>query len=183
VARELLGVIMVVRHGKMVRRVRVDETEAYGGRDDPASHSFRGPTTRSAIMFEGAGRLYVYRSYGIHWCMNVVTEAVGTASAVLLRAGQMVTDTTKGATRDAATGLLSGPGILTRELGITGEDNGVDCCRGTPARVRFERGSESRSFEVGVSPRIGISRGQERMSRYFILGSPAVPKQKERNST
>lgn len=176
VARELVGSILVVRHEGAVRRVRIDETEAYGGRDDPASHAFRGPTARSAIMFEKAGMLYVYRSYGIHWCMNVVTERAGTASAVLLRAAQVVDGPTVRLVLSAKSNLLCGPGILTRELGITGADNGVDCCEGTPSKIRFKPRDASTTFEIGVSARVGISRGQERMSRYFIVGSPAVSK-------
>ena len=182
VARELLGSIMVVRHEGAARRVRIVETEAYGGLDDPASHAFRGPTTRSAIMFERAGMLYVYRSYGIHWCMNVVTECAGTASAVLLRAGQVVAGSAARLPAGVTSGLLRGPGVLTRELGITGADNGVDCCQGTPARIRFERRGASPVFEIGVSKRVGISRGQERLSRYFVVGSPAVSKRAPRDS-
>lgn len=174
VARELLGSIMVVRFEGDETRVRIEETEAYGGFDDPASHAFRGPTPRSAIMFEQAGILYVYRSYGIHWCMNVVTESTGTASAVLLRAGQVVDNVNTRHSPSIASGLLRGPGILTRELGITGTDNGVDCCQGTSGRIRFERHDLSKTLEIVVSRRIGVSRGQERMSRYFIKGSPAL---------
>ncbi|MFZ1063509.1 MAG: DNA-3-methyladenine glycosylase [Acidimicrobiales bacterium] len=176
VARDLLGAVMVIRSGRAVRRVSIHETEAYGGADDPASHAYRGPTTRSSIMFGEAGRLYVYRSYGIHWCMNVVTERLGTAGAVLLRAGILVTGRGESSATAARTSQLRGPGLLTRELGITGVDNGVDCCLGSPVRVRFERTSACASSQIGVSSRVGISRGQERMSRYFIVGSPAVSK-------
>lgn len=176
VARELVGSTMVVYHEGAKTRVRIEETEAYGGLDDPASHAFRGPTTRSAIMFEEAGILYVYRSYGIHWCMNVVTECEGSASAVLLRAGQILAGSTNPPSPGVASRLLRGPGILTRELGITGLDNWIDCCQGVPGRIRFECRDASTSFEIGVSQRIGISRAQERMSRYFIVGSPALSK-------
>jgi len=108
------------------------------GSDDPASHAYRGSTPRCAVMFGPPGFLYVYRSYGIHWCMNVVTEASGTASAVLLRAAQVIGV----ATGDAAPpqerpGLLSGPGNLTRGLGVTGDDNARDCCGESGGRVSF----------------------------------------------
>jgi DNA-3-methyladenine glycosylase len=176
VAQELIGSIMVVRNETQKVRVRIDETEAYGGLDDPASHSFRGPTKRSAIMFEEAGFLYVYLIYGVHWCMNVVTEREGTASAVLLRAGEVIAGSKTRVSTGNRSVLLRGPGVLTRELGITGADNGVDCCKGTPARIRFERRDESTQFEIGVSQRVGISRGQDRLSRYFFVGSPALSK-------
>jgi DNA-3-methyladenine glycosylase len=178
VARELIGSIMIVRQDGVATRVRIEETEAYGGLDDPASHAFRGPTPRSAIMFDKAGVLYIYRSYGIHWCMNVVTERVGIASAVLLRAGQILPSSASQPSLGGTSKLLRGPGILTRELGIGGVDNGADCCQGTPARFRFERRDEPLSFEIGVSERIGISQNRERMSRYFIVASPAISKRR-----
>ena len=96
--------------------------------DDPASHAYRGPTKRSAIMFGPAGYLYVYLIYGMHWCMNVVTEREGTATAVLA-AGRR-TRRADARRRRTIRSALRGPGNLTRGLGITGEDNGVDCCGG-----------------------------------------------------
>ncbi len=178
VAHDLLGAIMIVYHEDGVTRVRIDETEAYGGLDDPASHAFRGPTPRSAIMFGPAGMLYVYRSYGIHWCANVVTEQAGSASAVLLRAGRVELGSATHFSPRIASGLLRGPGILTRELGITGDDNGVDCCAGNPPRIRFERCDSPDSFSIEVSRRVGITRAQERPSRYVIAGSPADSKRR-----
>jgi DNA-3-methyladenine glycosylase len=181
VAQELLGSVMVVRHENIATRVRIDEIEAYGGFDDPASHAFRGPTTRSAIMFGRAGVLYVYRSYGIHWCMNVVTECAGSASAVLLRAGQVVAGPSDAVSMGTDAGLLRGPGILTRELGISGTDNGVDCCHGRRARIYFEPRDPSLLVDIGESRRVGVSRGQERLSRYFLVGSPALSKRSPAN--
>ena len=183
VARELLGTVMVVYNAGEATHVRIIETEAYGGFDDPASHAFRGPTKRSAIMFEAPGHLYVYRSYGIHWCMNVVTERTGVASAVLLRAGLVLRAVSPRVSPDASSDLLRGPGILTRELGISGADNGVDCCQETSARINFEREGGPSPFEIGVSPRVGISRGQERMSRYFIVLSPSLSKRVPKRSS
>jgi DNA-3-methyladenine glycosylase len=173
VARELAGSHLVLRSDGAVVFVRIVETEAYGGLDDPASHSYRGPTPRSRIMFGPAGFVYVYRSYGIHWCMNVVTQPEGTASAVLIRAGEIIDVAPTG----AATLMLRGPGVLTRELGLTGADTGEDCCEGAGARVRFTRsGDDVVDVLVGQSIRIGISRGRERLSRYFMVGHPAVSK-------
>lgn len=183
VARDLLGATMAIYHESGVTRVRIEETEAYGGLDDPASHAFRGPTPRSAIMFGRAGILYVYRSYGIHWCANVVTEGVGSASAVLLRAGRLETGSMTQPSARTTLDLLRGPGVFTRELGITGDDNGVDCCEGVPARIRFECRDVATSMSIDVSRRIGLTRGQDRLSRYTIAGSPAVSKRRARDST
>ncbi|MHB8380406.1 MAG: DNA-3-methyladenine glycosylase [Acidimicrobiales bacterium] len=168
VARELIGSHMRVRVEDEVLDARIIETEAYGGMDDPASHAFRGPTPRSAVMFGPAGYLYVYRSYGIHWCMNVVTQEVGTASAVLLRAAQILgTGETTGVAQAV---VCRGPGNLTRALGITGVDNGVDCCDPT-GKVSFIRSAnEVERGEIAQSARVGVSRARERQWRYFLGG-------------
>ena len=88
VAYDLVGSVLLLRDRDQELRALVVETEAYGGLDDPASHAYRGPTRRCEVMFGPPGMLYVYRIYGLHWCMNVVTEDTGTASAVLLRAAE-----------------------------------------------------------------------------------------------
>ncbi len=136
----------------------VVEIEAYGGSDDPASHAFRGPTKRNEVMFGPPGYLYVYFIYGMHWCMNVVTGPVGDASAVLLRAGEMVVPEAGGAERTVA---LRGPGNLTRGLGgITGLDNGLDCCGGGEDRyLTFHRAT---SHGLGVRTRRSGSDSLER---------------------
>jgi DNA-3-methyladenine glycosylase len=171
VAKELLGTFMIVR-GTRLQRARILETEAYEGRNDPASHAYRGPTPRTAIMFGPAGFVYVYLSYGIHWCMNIVTGDDGTASAVLLRAAE-ATDVTEEDITPAV--LLRGPGNLTRGLEITGADNGVDCCSVPSQRLSFlARASPVDPSAIGQSPRIGLSRGQDRLSRYFL--TPEIAK-------
>jgi DNA-3-methyladenine glycosylase len=165
VAKELLGASMIVR-GTRILRARILETEAYGGLNDPASHAYRGPTPRAAIMFGPAGFLYVYLSYGIHWCMNVVTGEQGSGSAVLLRSAE-ATDITD----DAETPALSlrGPGNLTRGLQITGTDNGLDCCSVPRQRLSFFAATTTIDPRaIGQSPRIGLSRAKERRSRYFL---------------
>ena len=165
VARDLVGAYLNVREGDVVRSARIVETEAYGGADDPASHAFRGPTPRCAVMFGPAGHLYVYRSYGVHWCVNVVTGDDGDASAVLVRAA--VVD---GAPPDA----LRGPGKLTRHLVITGDDSGIDCCA-PDARIVFVAGPDDGwSGRIARSPRVGISRERDRPSRYYLVDHPAV---------
>jgi len=181
VARELVGSGLVLRTKDAVIRVLIVETEAYGGRDDPASHAFRGPTPRSRIMFGPAGFLYVYRIYGIHWCLNVVTDVVGSANAVLIRAGEIVSVASVGAAANETSVPLRGPGVLTRELGITGADNAEDCCSDPPGRFSFADVGAGPGVHVIRSIRVGISRGQERLSRYYreghraVSGSPSAP--------
>jgi len=178
VARELIGSFATVRNGSSEIRARILETEAYGGEDDPASHAFRGPTPRSVVMFGPAGHLYVYLSYGVHWCMNVVTGSEGTASAVLLRAAQVIPSFDC----DIPSGnevLLRGPGLLTRGLGITGADNGMDCCHETPSRISF-MSLPGFDVRVGQSTRIGVSKGRERLSRYFVDGHRGVSRRSPR---
>jgi DNA-3-methyladenine glycosylase len=159
VAHDLLGQWMVVRSNTQAWSAMILETEAYGGSDDPASHAFRGRTQRSDIMFGPPGFLYVYLIYGVHWCMNVVTGPIGDASAVLLRAGEL---------SDGQ--VLRGPGILTRGLGISGSDNGVDCCGPRSGRVFFEmNATQVDEKDIGRSRRIGLTKGVERESRFFLV--------------
>lgn len=181
VAHDLIGSMILVRTPSDSLRARILETEAYGGEDDPASHAFRGPTPRSAIMFGPAGYLYVYLSYGVHWCMNVVTDSEGTASAVLVRAAQLL-PARDGALVGDDEGLLRGPGLVTRGLGVTGADNGSDCCLGPGGRISF-LSSSSADDDVARSTRIGISKGRERLSRYFLQGHRGVSKHPPRRSS
>jgi DNA-3-methyladenine glycosylase len=159
VAQELIGCVMVVRQPDRQLRATIVETEAYDGANDPASHAYRGPTPRTEIMFGPAGHVYVYRSYGIHWCMNIVTGSPGTASAVLLRGAEFVGKS------DVAN--MHGPGLLTRALGVTGDDNGEDVCRTPPGKFSFLSAPQDGSLRVGRSTRIGISKAQDRLWRFF----------------
>ncbi len=165
VARDLLGAYLVVCAADDLHRVRILETEAYGGTDDPASHAARGPTPRCAVMFGPAGHLYVYRSYGIHWCANVVTGVEGSASAVLLRAGELAA---VDPSLDSSGDLLSGPGLLTRAVGLTGEHSGVDCAGGETGPVWFERASPVRRQPWHATPRVGISKETAREWRFVL---------------
>jgi DNA-3-methyladenine glycosylase len=175
VAHDLIGTWLVVHDGAVSRRALVVETEAYGGMDDPASHAFRGPTKRSEIMFGPAGFLYVYLIYGMHWCMNVVTGERGDASAVLLRAAELYAPSADG--KSFVTTALRGPGNLTRGLGITGADNGVDCCGGEGRSLTFHRPrANAETASVGRSRRIGITKEVDRPSRYYLEGNAAVSK-------
>ena len=171
VARELLGAFLVVRAADVIHRVRLVETEAYGGLDDPASHAARGPTPRCAVMFGPAGFLYVYRSYGVHWCANVVTGVEGSASAVLLRAGELVRDDAPGGSSPAA---LRGPGLLTRAVGLTGAHSGADGASGVAGLAWFERPSRVRRAAWRATPRVGISKETDREWR-FVLDVPRGP--------
>jgi DNA-3-methyladenine glycosylase len=117
---------------------RILEVEAYLGEGDEAAHSFRGVTPRTRVIFGPPGHAYVYLNYGIHYCLNVVTESEGRAGCVLIRAVE---------------GVGNGPGNLTRALGITRELNGCDLTRG-PLTLRAGR----RPREIVVTPRIGIRR-------------------------
>jgi DNA-3-methyladenine glycosylase len=123
VAPELLGKLLV-QTAPPLRVARIVEVEAYLGERDRASHARRGPTPRAAIMFGPAGFLYVYLVYGMHHCMNVVTESDGVAGAVLLRAA----DPVSGVDTSGDPRRLAGPGKLCAGLGITRRDNGLDLC-------------------------------------------------------
>ena len=174
VAHDLVGAVIVLGEGSSELRALIVETEAYGGPDDPASHAFRGPTNRCEVMFGPSGMLYVYRIYGLHWCLNVVTEGSGTASAVLLRAAELCARSDGEQLPTPESVQLAGPGNLTRGLGVTGEDNGTDCCDDSVSRIAFYKSATVDLGPVARSARIGISRGQERLSRYFLDGHPAV---------
>ena len=155
------------------------EVEAYGGPPDgpwpdAASHSFRGPGVRNSVMFGPAGRLYTYRSHGIHVCANVVCAMDGVAGAVLLRAAAVeagidVVQARRGdSTRPAA--LARGPGNLCSALGITMDDNGIDLFD-AKSPVRVTLGEEHVSVE---GPRVGVSKAADRPWRFWLAGRPEV---------
>jgi DNA-3-methyladenine glycosylase len=176
VARDLIGCRIVVDPGTSDTVVaRIVETEAYLGLDDPASHAFRGRTPRSAVMFGPAAHLYVYFTYGMHNCANVVTEADGVAGAVLLRAAAVEEGVAVVAARRgdglAVAALLRGPGNLCRGLAIGLDDGGIDLL-GPTSRVRIEAGTPS--APIVTSTRVGIRRAADWPLRFSWRGDPAV---------
>jgi len=187
VARDLIGCALAVDAGTSSAVIaRIVETEAYLGTSDPASHAFRGPTPRSRLMFGPAGYLYVYFTYGMHHCANVVTEVDGVAGAVLLRAaavegGEAAVMARRG---DGATGagLLRGPGNLCRGLGITRADNGIDLLE-PASRVHIDRRESTPPIAIGT--RVGLRHATDRLLRFSWLGDPAVsrPVPRDRGET
>jgi DNA-3-methyladenine glycosylase len=169
VAPDLIGVTLLVDGvgGRVV------EVEAYR-HTDPASHSFGGPTRRNAVMFGPPGYVYVYRSYGIHWCLNFVCEATGSASAVLIRAIEPVAGLSLMRRRRGTSDerlLCSGPGRLCEALRITHKQNGL--ALDAPPFALFAR---TGTVEVVTGPRIGLTKAVEKPWRYGEKGSRFLSK-------
>ncbi|WP_127570966.1 DNA-3-methyladenine glycosylase [Georgenia faecalis] len=179
VAPDLLGALVVVRGPEGEVAVRLTEVEAYEGARDPGSHAYRGPTPRTAPMFAPAGRLYVYFTYGMHWCANVVCGPDGTASAVLLRAGEVVTGLELARSRRPAArrdvDLARGPARLAQALGLTGADSDLVFRRGGRAEVRPPVAAPA---EIRTGPRVGVAGPGgdpgEFPWRFWIPGEPTV---------
>jgi DNA-3-methyladenine glycosylase len=171
VAPLLLGAVL--RHGEVA--VRITEVEAYAGERDPASHAFRGPTPRNAVMFGPPGHLYLYFSYGMHWAANVVCGPEGTAGGCLLRAGRVVDGLEPARERRHGAperDLARGPGRLTQALGLAPEHRGLDLFGGGP--VRLEPGEEGAPVEVATGPRVGVSQAADVPWRFWVAGDRHV---------
>ena len=157
--------------------VRLVEVEAYRGADDPASHSFRGPTPRNAVMFGPAGHLYVYFVYGMHFCANISCLDDGEAGAVLLRAGEVVSDPVvayaRRPTARRAADLARGPARLASLLGLGRAHNGLDVTSAT-SPVRLLAGPPADPATIRTGPRVGVAAAHERPWRFWLAGSPAV---------
>ena len=173
VARLLLGTVL--RSGDVA--VRIVEVEAYRGFDDPAAHSYRGKTPRNEVMFGPAGFLYVYFVYGMHFCANIVCATDGVASAVLLRAGEVVDgiDTARrrrpNARSDAE--LAKGPARLTSVLSLDRSDNGADLT--DPASpIRLFAGDRVPDEQIRTGPRVGVAVAMDVPWRFWVDGSKAV---------
>ncbi len=176
-APRLLGALVVSDVGGEPVTVRLTEVEAYEGTDDPASHAFRGPTPRTEVMFGPAGYLYVYFTYGMHWCANIVCATDGRASAVLLRAGEVVDGIEAARSRRPAArvdrDLARGPARLASCLGLDRAQNGVDLCD-PRSPVRLGRLGRYVAGAVSSGPRVGISVATDRPWRFWLDGDPTV---------
>ena len=196
VARDLLGTYLYRCVGKTILVGRIVEVEAYLGANDPASHAYRGKTKRNEVMFMKGGHLYVYFTYGMHFCSNVVTGKEGIGNAVLLRAIEPVRSieimernrlaARRGARYPSPVSraqraldihhLCSGPARLCQAFALGRKDNGVDLC-GTRIWLAKDAYGES-SICIGSSTRVGISNGTHHRWRFFIKGNPFVSRTK-----
>jgi DNA-3-methyladenine glycosylase len=180
VAPRLLGAVVAHETEQGRVAVRLTEVEAYDGEADPGSHAYRGPTDRNRVMFGPAGHLYVYFTYGMHYCCNVVCGVEGRASAVLLRAGRVVDGLDLARVRRggrtgrdvAERDLARGPARLCQALGIDLSHNGADLASGaltlTPAPALPETG------RVRTGPRVGLRHAAERPWRFWLADEPTV---------
>ncbi|NHC45949.1 DNA-3-methyladenine glycosylase [Motilibacter aurantiacus] len=178
VAPALLGALLVsdTEAGRVA--VRLTEVEAYAGEADPGSHAFRGRTPRNDVMFGDAGFLYVYFTYGMHWCANVVCGVEGTASAVLLRAGEIVVGPELARTRRRASradvDLARGPARLCAALGVDGSAYGLDLLApASPVRL-LAPASPVPAAAVATGPRVGVTAGADTPWRFWVGGDPTV---------
>jgi DNA-3-methyladenine glycosylase len=181
VARDLLGYVIEHESPAGLVAVLITEVEAYAGAVDPASHAYRGLTRRNEVMFGPAGHLYVYFTYGMHFCANLVCLGEGTAAAVLLRAGRVIAGAplarARRASRPSVTvgdrDLARGPARLCQALGVDRARNGADVCDpASPMRVRPGETVSPRVIRSG--PRTGVREGAEVAWRFWVAGDPTV---------
>jgi DNA-3-methyladenine glycosylase len=173
VARDLLGCVLVSRRGGAETAGRIVETEAYLGPEDGASHAAFRPGSHDLFYGDG-GHAYVYLAYGLHFCLNAVTGAAGTPGCVLIRALEPVRGlATMARRRDApiTARLATGPGNLTRALGVTLRDNAADLTRGP---LTIEPPDQPRAARIATGVRVGITRAMDRPLRFWIAGNPFV---------
>jgi DNA-3-methyladenine glycosylase len=185
VAPELLGCVIEHQTAAGLVAVQLTEVEAYAGASDPASHAYHGKTARNAVMFGPPGHAYVYFTYGMHFCVNLVCAGNGSASAVLLRAGRVIegeelarTRRSRGAALVPFRDLARGPARLCQALDIDRSQDGADVCvPDSPLRMRWpDAGTTVRSADkkVASGPRVGVSRAAEVPWRFWIEGEPTV---------
>jgi DNA-3-methyladenine glycosylase len=184
VAPRLLGCVLEHETDAGLVAVRLTEVEAYEGALDPASHSYRGRTARNGVMFGGPGYSYVYFTYGMHWCVNIVCLPPGTASAVLIRAGQVVAGVPLAVSRRSAgrarpsalaeRELARGPARLCQALGIDRAQDGLDVCSAESA-LRIRAGAAGGGpVDISQGPRVGISKAADWPWRFWVTGDPTV---------
>jgi DNA-3-methyladenine glycosylase len=175
VARALLGRVLVCDLARTRLAGRIVEVEAYRGARDPASHAFRGRTARNAVMFGPPGHAYVYFTYGMHHCVNLVCGREGVAAAVLLRALEPLAGEEVMRRRRGAVGrerFMRGPGCVTQALGLSREHDGTDLVRGALWVADLPPRRDGRALVSG--PRIGIRAGAELPWRFWLAGHPCV---------
>lgn len=179
VAPGLLGCVLVRETEAGAVAVRLTETEAYAGEADPASHAYRGPTARNAVMFGPPGHAYVYFTYGMHFCVNLVCGAEGMAAAVLLRAGEVIggeelARSRRPAARSSAE-LARGPARLCQALAIDRSLDGADVCDpSSPLRILPPGGKPIPPSLIVTGPRVGIRQAAEVPWRFWLEGEPTV---------
>jgi DNA-3-methyladenine glycosylase len=196
VAPRLLGCVLEHHSPAGLVAVELTEVEAYEGSADPASHSYRGRTARNGVMFGPPGHAYVYFTYGMHFCVNLVCLPEGTASAVLLRAGRVIEGAPLAAARRLAgrpaarvpdRDLARGPARLGQALGIDRAQDGADVCDpASPLRVRAAAaagpgpapasrpGLAPGAGAISRGPRVGVSSAADRAWRFWLTGDPTV---------
>ena len=183
VAPELLGCVLEHQTAAGLVAVELTEVEAYAGQTDPASHAYRGKTRRNAVMFGPPGHAYVYFTYGMHFCVNLVCLGNGSATAVLLRAGAVIAGEelararrTRGTAPVPFRDLARGPARLCQALDIDRSLDGADACvPSSPLRVRWpEAGPRPPRGKVASGPRVGVSAAAEVPWRFWIDGEPTV---------
>jgi len=175
VAPDLLDCVVEHETAQGLVAVRLTEVEAYQGAVDPGSHAYRGLTPRNSIMFGAPGFVYVYFTYGMHFCMNLVCEGVGTAAAVLLRAGEVI-DGVELATRRRGSpprDLARGPARLAVALGVGRAEYGLDACDPASA-LRVRPANKRGRGQVLSGPRVGLSAGAQTPWRFWLDGEPTV---------
>jgi DNA-3-methyladenine glycosylase len=176
VAADLLG--RVVTHDSAGGRVavRLTEVEAYDGPNDPGSHAYRGPSMRNATMFGPPGHVYVYFTYGMHFCMNLVCGPLNHPTAVLLRAGEVVEGVELARLRRAAVRsareLARGPARLAEALGVGRADDGADVCGDGPLTILA--GDPPPAESVRRGPRVGLRQAPDFPWRFWVDGDPTV---------
>ena len=182
VAPALLGGVLAHQTGDGLVATEIVEVEAYRGESDPASHAFRGKTSRNAVMFGEAGHAYVYFTYGMHFCVNLVCQLPGVPAAVLIRAGRIVAGAELAAARRGFSldgherELARGPARLCQALAIERAQNGADVCDPSSSlRVLAPAGfSGPAAGAISSGPRVGVRLGAEDPWRYWLDGDPAV---------
>jgi DNA-3-methyladenine glycosylase len=176
VAPALLGALLVSTVDDLEVVARITEVEAYEGAEDPASHAYRGRTSRNGVMFGEAGHLYCYFVYGMHWCANVICGPDGIAAGILLRGAQLVSGEAIARSRTGAAAarpalLARGPARLAKCLGLSGQHTGMDLLAESSV-VRLEVRPPLQPYLTG--PRVGVASAADRPWRFWLPDEPSV---------